>query len=122
MTPGMASAFSSPTSRNEDGLYLPENASWFTRLRVSVRALKILEKQPDDGIAAPLLGASMDGGVFAQHVARLLGTDAGRALLRERPSLQGSVLDLHRLRALPEGTLGHALTQYYRDNGIQPFE
>ena len=43
-------------------------------------------------------------------------------MLSERPSLQGKELDLSALERLPEGTLGHALARYFRDNKISPFE
>lgn len=43
-------------------------------------------------------------------------------MLSERPSLQGKDLDLVALAALPEGTLGHELARYFRDNKLSPFE
>lgn len=114
--------FSSPTSRIEDGLFLPEGASLFTRLRVAVRALKVLEKPPDDGIAAPLFNASLDGDVFQRLCMELAKSEDGRELLTTRPSLQRSNLDLAALGRLPAGTLGNASARYFAVNGIQPFE
>jgi len=114
--------FSSPTSRIEDGLFLPEGASLFTRLRVAVRALKVLEKRPDDGIAAPLFNASLDGGIFQRLCSELAKSEDGRELLTTRPSLQRANLDLAALGRLPEGTLGNAFARYFSDNGIHPFE
>lgn len=111
-----------PTARVEDGLYLPEGASWWTRLRVALRALRVLEKRPDDTVAQPVFNASLDSETFARHVASLAETERGRALLAARPSLSASALDLEALRAMPEGTLGHALARYYADRGIAPFE
>lgn len=113
---------SAPTSRIEDGLVLPEGASVFTRLRVAIRALKVLEKQPDDGVAAPVFNASIDGEVFHRLCVELAQTEDGRALLEERPSLQGRNLDLPALERLPEGTLGRAFARYFEQNGIKPFE
>lgn len=115
-------SFSSPTARIEDGLFLPEGASLFTRLRVAVRALKVLEKRPDDGIAAPLFNASLDGDIFHRLCTELAKSEDGRELLADRPSLQGSNIDLAALGGLPEGTLGNAFARYFKDNGIQPFE
>lgn len=117
-----ASQFSSPTSRAEDGLVLPDGASFFTRLVVAVRALKVLEKKPDDGIAAPLFNAALDGSTFAKLVLRLLGSDDGKALLSERPSLQGRSIHLPTLEALPVDSLGKNFAAYFEKNGIQPFE
>lgn len=115
-------SFSSPTARVEDGLYLPENAGVFTRFRVAVRALKVLEKKPDDPIAAPLVNASVDGDLFARFVVQFGGDDEGRALLSDRPSLQGAELDLGALGAMAGGTLGYAFSRYFADNKIHPFE
>lgn len=114
--------FSSPTARPEDGLVLPEGAGWFTRLRVAIRALRVLEKQPDDGIAAPLFNASLDGEVFARLARQLATEGEGRDLLRSRPSLSGSTLDLPALGRLPEGSVGRAFARYFDENKIRPFE
>ena len=118
----MTAASAAPTSRPEDGLYLPEGASLFTRLRLAVRALKILEKKPDDFVAAALFNASVDTDVFARHVQRLLGTDTGATLLREAPSLQARDVDLAALTRLPDGTVGREFARYFEKNGIAPFE
>jgi ubiquinone biosynthesis protein COQ4 len=111
-----------PTSRVADGLFLPEGASLLTRLRVAVRALKVLEKDAGDTVAAPLLNACLDGGVYAELSARLLETEEGRELLTTRPALQGSSIDLAALGRLPKGTLGHEFARYFEDNKIFPFE
>jgi ubiquinone biosynthesis protein COQ4 len=102
-------------------LFLPEHAGVFTRLRVGFRALRVLEKKPDDSIAAPVLNASIDGEVFAHLLGELAQSEAGRKLLRDRPCMKNGV-DLDSLAQLPQTTLGHALAAYYRDNRIQPFE
>lgn len=114
--------FTAPTARVEDGLFLPENPSVFTRIRVGIRALKVLEKRPDDGVAAPLFNAAIDGDIFRRHAEALAKTEDGRELLTTRPSLQRSNIDLEALARLPEGTLGNAFARYFAVNGIQPFE
>lgn len=114
--------FSSPTARIEDGLFLPDDASWFTRLRVAIRALKVLEKKADDGIAAPLFNAALDGDTFGRLVRELAQSEEGRELISTRPALQGSDVDLEALGRLAEGTMGHAFARYFADNKIQPFE
>jgi len=111
-----------PTSRIEDGLFLPEGASLLTRLRVAIRALKVLEKHPDDSVAAPVFNASIDSEVFQRLCTQLAKSEDGRELLTTRPSLQRSNLDLAALGRLPEGTLGNAFARYFSVNGIQPFE
>ncbi|WP_434391214.1 Coq4 family protein [Melittangium boletus] len=103
-------------------LSLPDNASLFTRLRLAVQALKVLEKDPANPICGPLLNACLDGGVYASLVQRLQGSEEGRRMLAEKPSLQGPELDLSALERLPDGTLGREFARYFRDNGISPFE
>jgi len=106
----------------EDGTYLPAEASVFTRLHVAYKALRALEKVQDDPVAGALISASLDGDVFRRHAARLAETEAGRALLADRPALHRDSVDLGALRELASGTVGRAYAQYYADNGILPFE
>jgi len=116
-----ASQFTSPVSRAEDGLYLPEGASIFTRLRTAARALRVLEKHPDDPVAAALLNAGLDGDIYRRQASELSKTDFGRALLAERPTLQKGSVDLVALGKLPEGTVGRAFAEYFAKNKIEPF-
>jgi len=113
--------FSSPIERAEDGLFLSENPTPFERLKVGVRALRILDKAPDDPVAQPLFNAAIDGDTYGRLVEELRKTDEGRELLTERPTLERGDVDLRALAALPEGTLGHAFARYFEDNRIQPF-
>lgn len=101
---------------------LPLGASLFTRLRLAVRALRVLEKNPDDSLAAPLFNLAIDGDIFRRHAERLAATEHGRALLADRPTIQKSNVDLAALSQLPEGTVGRAFAQYFADNKILPFE
>ena len=110
-----------PVAREADGLYLPEGASLPRRVLVAVKALRVLEKQPDDPVAAALLNAALDGDVYRRHADRLAGTEFGRALLAERPTLQKGSIDLGALARLPEGTLGRAFAEYFAQNRIEPF-
>jgi ubiquinone biosynthesis protein COQ4 len=115
------SSFSSPVSRVEDGLYLSETPTLFERLKVAVKALKILEKQPDDPIAPALFNAAIDGPIFQRHAEQLAKTPEGHALLKERPTLQAHNIDLKALEQLPDGTVGRAFAKYFSDNKISPF-
>lgn len=103
-------------------LLLPENASALTRIRLGWRALHVLKNDPGHVHAGPLLNACLDTGVYRRIAAQLRGTEDGRRLLSERPSLQGPELDLAALERLPVTTFGHAVARYFRDNGITPFE
>lgn len=116
-----ASQFSSPVSRASDGLHLPEGASLLKRLSVAARALRVLEKQPDDPVAAALLNGALDGHIYRHHAQRLSTTGFGRTLLAERPTLQKGSVDLQALGQLPEGTVGRAFAEYFVQNKIEPF-
>lgn len=120
MQPGV-SEFSSPVARAEDGLYLPEGASIPRRFLVAVKSLRVLEKRPDDPVAAALLNAALDGDVYRRHADRLSKTDFGRALLAERPTLQKGNVDLAALSQYPAGTVGRAFAEYFAQNKIEPF-
>lgn len=100
---------------------LPANASFITRGRLGLRALKILANDPANPYYGPLLNACLDSETYAKLARAWRESPAGRRLLDERPSLQGRELDLEALARLPEGTLGHEFVRYFRDNGIEPF-
>lgn len=104
-----------------DPLYLPERAGAFTRARVALRAFFVLAKDQAHGIAGPVLNMSMDAEVYRRMAAEFACSEAGRALLRERPNLEAGSLDVAALGELPEGTLGRALARYYLDNRLSPF-
>jgi ubiquinone biosynthesis protein COQ4 len=103
-------------------LFLPENASLFTRLRVAIRVLKVIKGNEGNPTYGQTLNASLNGGVYASLAQRLQHSEKGRRMLSKRPSLQARDLDLGALEGLPEGTLGHGFARYFRDNKISPFE
>lgn len=114
-------ADSLPAARREESPYLPEGTSLLRRLLTAVKALRTLERQPDDPVAAALLNAALDGTVFRREADRLAKTELGRGLLADRPTLQKGAVDLDALAKQPEGTVGRAFADYFVANGIQPF-
>ncbi len=103
-------------------LVLPDNPSLFTRLRVALRAIKLVRGNEGNPVYGQAIQASLDLEVYASLAQRLKLTEDGRRMLSERPSLDARDLDLGALERLPEGTLGHAYARYYSDNKISPFE
>lgn len=100
---------------------LPANASIFTRVRISIHALRVLTDDPGNPYYGPLVNKCLDSDTYAK-LARVWRESAeGRRMLDERPTLQGRELDLEALARLPAGTLGHEFMRYFRDNGIEPF-
>lgn len=117
-----ANHVSQSASMDLQTLYLPNNASLFTRVRVALKALKVLRGDEGNPVAGQLVNDCLDRNVYASLVQELRRSGEGRRMLSERPSLQGKDLDLIALAGLPEGTLGHELARYFRDNKLSPFE
>ena len=103
-------------------LILPENASLFTRLSLSLKLLKLVKGDEGNPVYGQTLNACLDYNVYASLIQKLQRGEEGRRLLSQRPSLQARDLDLNALERLPEGTLGHEFARYFRDNKISPFE
>lgn len=102
-------------------LDLPPDAPLWARLRVAVRSLLVLSRDPQNPAAGDRLNLSLDRGVYTTIAAALRGGDEGRRLLDERPSMDAAELDVAALGAMPDGTLGRELARYFEHNGIGPF-
>jgi ubiquinone biosynthesis protein COQ4 len=100
---------------------LPANPSIFTRLRLAVKALRILANDPGNPYYGPFLNACLDSETYAEMARTWREQPEGRELLDQRPSLQGGEIDLAALARLPEGTLGREFVRYFETNGIEPF-
>ncbi len=104
-----------------ESLSLPDDASLYRRLRLSLRLLRLIKGDEGNPVYGQLLNVCLDGNVYAALAEQLRGSAAWRRMLAEQPSLQADALDLEALARLPEGTLGHGVARYYRDNKISPF-
>lgn len=109
------------TAIDPESLTLPEGASLFTRLRLSLRLLKLIKGDEGNPVYGQRLNECLDGNVYASLAQELRRSPAWRRMLSAHPSLQAGDVDLEALERLPEGTLGHAYARYYRDNKISPF-
>lgn len=103
-------------------LVLPENASLFTRVSISLRILKNIRGDEGNPTYGQLLNACLDGDVYTSLAQQLRHSEDWRRMLSERPSLQARDLDLGALERLPDGTLGREFARYFRDHNITPFE
>ncbi|WNG20277.1 Coq4 family protein [Cystobacter fuscus] len=101
---------------------LPENPSLFTRLRVGLQALKVLQVEPTNPAYGALFYDSVEIGLCAALARDFSRHEEGRRLLAERPSLRASALDMDALEKLPSGSLGHTFARYFRDQGLSPIE
>jgi len=117
-----ANTVTSPPVVDPKTLFLPDDASLFTRVRVALQAMKAIKGDEGNPVYGQLINICLDGDVYISLADQLLRREDGRRMLSERPSLQGNTLDLGALERLPEGTLGHEFARYFRDNKISPFE
>ncbi|WP_204491517.1 Coq4 family protein [Archangium primigenium] len=101
---------------------LPENPSVFTRLKVGLRALKVLQVEPTDPLHGALFYDSVEWGLCTAMAREFAQHEEGRGLLSEKPSLSVSNLDLDAMEALPAGTLGHTFARYFREQGLTPID
>lgn len=88
------------------------------RLRFGARTLVGLMRdttQTEHVLALTLL---VNAPSFPRVWMEVASTDEGRALLRERPSLDSRAVDRVALRALPSGTLGREYARFLDDNGL----
>lgn len=99
----------------------PVGASAVKRVAIGFKALQILQFEPDHPVQGPLFEWCLDINRHRTLAQRLRESDYGRRLLAERPTLQGPDLDLSKLAALPDGTLGREFARYFERNGIHPF-
>ncbi len=107
---------------NENLPTLPAGAWWPRRYALAAYCLGKLSKDPAHPHYGPLLNACMESETYGELAAVWRQTPEGRAFLDARSTLQGKELDLERLAQMPESSLGRAFVQYFRDNGISPFE
>jgi len=84
------------------------------------RALNELLRDPNDTEQAFRLVRAADAGAIDRIHARFVATEAGRALLRDRPSLLEALADTDALAAMPEGSLGRAYLDFCSAEGITP--
>jgi ubiquinone biosynthesis protein COQ4 len=88
------------------------------RLRFGVRTLMSLLRDTEQTEHVLALALLVNAPAFPRVWMDVASTDEGRALLRERPSLDSSAVDRDALRALPEGTLGRAYVRFLDTNGL----
>ncbi len=101
---------------------LPENPSLFTRLRVGLQALHVLQVEPTNPAYGALFYDSVEMGLCTAFARDFTRHEEGRRLLAEKPSLSARDLDLDALEKLPVGTLGHTFARYFREQGLTPID
>lgn len=73
---------------------------------------------PTDMVAA--VGDLSAGPVLPRLRDAMLASKEGRSILKERPRISTKTVDLNRLAALPEGTIGRAYVSWLERCGVTP--
>jgi ubiquinone biosynthesis protein COQ4 len=107
-----------PRFEERDAVDAVLHGSTFDRLRVGLGALGALFRDADDTGQIFVLAVALDRDHIPGVFLRFLCEPGGLELLRDRPTIDGSTVDLPALRALPPGTLGHAYAQLLTENRL----
>jgi ubiquinone biosynthesis protein COQ4 len=66
------------------------------------------------------LGETTAGPALPRLRDRMLASDEGRRILKERPRINSSTVDMNTLAQLPEGTFGRAYINWLERCGVTP--
>lgn len=80
---------------------------------VAHRALRRLRENPDDTAQAIVVIAALAGGSGGRLLRRFRRSSNGAAILRGRQDLYAPLADLEGLRAMPPGSLGRAIGDWF---------
>jgi len=81
---------------------------------------KVMNNPEDTELVLAFLGVINSGRSNRARVARFFSDPEGEVLYAEHRAIDSRTIDLDKLAALPEGTLGHAYAKFLRSHGITP--
>jgi ubiquinone biosynthesis protein COQ4 len=81
---------------------------------VARRAMKKLREDPDDTAQAIRVIGALSGNSGKRLFKRFSGSPRGQQILREKRDLFSLMNDVQRLKAMPEGSLGRAIADWYQ--------
>ncbi len=81
---------------------------------------KVLNNPEDTEQVLAFLGVINSGRSTEARIARFFADPEGEVLYAEHRAIDSRTVDLDKLAALPEGTLGHAYAKFLRSHGITP--
>ncbi|MDX2092639.1 MAG: Coq4 family protein [Kofleriaceae bacterium] len=94
--------------------------SAFTRWKRAVMALAKVARNPEDTAQVLVFSANANAGTMKRRVQRFYADARGAKLFEEKRAIDSRTVDLAKLAALPEGTLGHAYAQFLTSRGLTP--
>lgn len=88
------------------------------KIREARRAMRALAENPDDTAQAFRVIAAMSGGSANRLYRRFRRSAGGSRILREKHELHDVLADIDRLGAMPDGSLGRAIHEFYTTEQI----
>ncbi len=85
---------------------------------VAMRAMRSLREDPDDTAAAIRVIAALSGNSGRRGFRRFRGSARGARILREKRDLYDVLTDHERLKAMPAGSLGRVLIDWFERENI----
>ena len=82
-------------------------------LKLARRAMEALGENPDDTAQAIVVIGAMSGGSNERLFKRFKKSAAGQRILDERRDLYGLLCDRERMLAMPEGSLGRTICEWF---------
>lgn len=90
------------------------------RWKIALKALATVAKNPEDTAQVLVFSAHANAGSMKRRVHRFYDDPRGVQLYDEHRAIDSRTVDLAKLAALPEGTLGHAYAQFLTSRGLTP--
>lgn len=84
----------------------------------ALRGMRALLKDPNDTAQVFRILRALSGRTLLRLHRRLAETEEGRRVLAERRALSSTLVDVERLRAMPDGSLGREYLEFLRREGI----
>ncbi|XP_042855337.1 ubiquinone biosynthesis protein COQ4 homolog, mitochondrial-like [Penaeus japonicus] len=98
--------------------HIPTDIFQKSLLTVGAAAAALLNPRRHDMVA--VLGETTGHMALSRIYALMIEDEEGQQILKDKPRINSSTLDLPYLRKLPEGTLGHAYMKFLDDNEVTP--
>ncbi|KAF7314236.1 Ubiquinone biosynthesis protein COQ4, mitochondrial [Mycena kentingensis (nom. inval.)] len=94
--------------------------SWFENGVLAVGSAVMALADPRRGDMVAALGETTAGPALPRLRDRMLESKEGRQILKDRPRINSTTVDLDKLAQLPDGTLGRAYTTWLERTGVTP--
>ncbi len=85
---------------------------------VARRAMRALREDPDDTAAAIRVIVALSGNSVKRNFRRFQRSERGARILREKRDLYAMLTDQQRLNAMPAGSLGRAVIDWFQRENI----